>query len=170
METDKLYQIACEKNLHIKDLKITEIVPNVIDNVIINIVDNKCEIYLPPMTGIDYKKWKNGRGGIFSRDLIKYLLDKPYGQYVLLKENKEKKIIRLIEDDEIEIFETLKLIDGKIKDKPFMNLRYITKGESLTKSNRYIEHIEEEPKMVILNIPSVSEDSGHHRDSISLFD
>ena len=101
---DNKSQEVDDNNLSIKDLNINEIVPNVVENVIIHVFDNRCQLNLPSnMTGFDFKKWKNGRGGIFSKDLNDFLFGKNDNQYVLLKSEKERKIIRLINDNENKI-------------------------------------------------------------------
>lgn len=175
MNTENLLQIVNEKNVSIRDLNITEIIPNVIENVIVAIVNEKCLLHLPNnMSGTDHKHWKNGRGGVFSRDINKYINGKSYGKYILIEDKKETKIVRLIEDKEFEMFNTLKLIDGKIKDKNFMILRCLVTGESLTKNDRYIDQnidLQDVPKIVIPNITSIPEDNDNfNRESISLFD
>jgi len=169
---DNKSQEVDDNNLSIKDLNINEIVPNVVENVIIHVFDNRCQLNLPSnMTGFDFKKWKNGRGGIFSKDLNDFLFGKNDNQYVLLKSEKERKIIRLINDNENKIFEQLNLIDGKIKDKNYMVIRTLYNEEPLTKNNRYIEQNTEETNIPIINISLNSNEDSENRDkdSISLF-
>jgi len=48
----------------------------------------------------------------------------------------EQTIIRMIDEFEIDKFTSLKLIDGKLIDAPFMILKKITVDETLTTSNR----------------------------------
>jgi len=173
---EKVLAIVNEKKTSVTDLNLNQIVPNNIDNVILTISNNKCEMILPKsMSGNDFKRWKNNRGGIFSRDLINFTLNKPYGKYLLIEGNKEKAIIRLIEDDELDRFETLKLVDGVIKDKSYMILRHMNNQDSLIKTDIYIEQGIEEaevPKIIIPDITSIPEDSDNHipSESISLFD
>jgi len=166
MDLKKLLDAIEEKNLSIKDLQISDIVPNVIDNVVITVKEQRCEKHLPSnMSGEKFGFWKKGRGGVFYKDVIKFLMGKECGKYVLLEGEGEKSISRLIEDDEIEVFALLKLIDGKIKDKPYMVLRNINEGESLIKTERNIEQIIEEESRIII---TTNISSNNHGDSDNL--
>jgi hypothetical protein len=172
MDISKLLEAVEEKNLSIKDLQITDIVPNVIDDVVVTIKEQRCEKYLPHnMPGEKFGFWKKGRGGIFYKDIVKSLAGKTAGKYVLLEGDGKKIIARLIEEHEAEIFYLLELIDGKIKDKPYMILRTIAEGEGLTKTERYIDQVvEEEPRIIITtNISSNHEDNDNPR-GIPLFE
>jgi len=146
MDIEKILDAVEEKNLSIKDVKIDELVPNEVDGIIIGLVDNELQLHLDKdCTGAAYVKWKNGRGGIFYKDLKNWFHNKNHGQYVLLSGEDDKiTIARLIEEEEVTVFDTLKLIDGKIKDKPYMRFRTIKLGEKLVKSDRYIEESKEE--------------------------
>lgn len=172
---EKIPATANELDLNVKDLNIQDLLPNNIDNVILTLDENSCIINLPKnMTGFDLKKWKCNKGGIFYKDVKLFLTNKQHGQYCLLNEENYQTIIRIIEDDEIESFNTLGLINGKIKDKAFMVLKHVNYGDSLTKIDRYIEQIEEleVPKIIMPDITSVPEDneSQINIESISLFD
>jgi len=174
VEIQKILDTVQERNLSIKDLKMNEIIPNVIDEVVITISEKRCELSLPlDMTGEKYRKWKKGRGGIFYKDVLKVVENKSCGNYVLLEGNGDRFIARLIEDNEIEAFNVLKLIDGKIKDKAYMKLRNIKKEQSLNTSNRYIEQNDEviDPIIVIEtnHIASNSEGSDNQGKQVSLF-
>ena len=111
---------------------------------------------------------------ILYKDLKKSLTNEPHGNYVLLEGDGNIMIARLIEDEELEMFELLKLIDGKIKDKAYMRLRYI-ESEKTLKSNRYIDKTDElmdsDPNIVInqIDISSEPEDSDN-QGSVSLFE
>jgi hypothetical protein len=176
MEKMETHVDASEQNLSVLDLKITDIVPNNINNVILTVASNKCILHLPKtMLGNDYKRWKNSNGGVFYKDLRNFCSNKPCGKYVLLENNNQKLIVRLIENQEIDAFKNLNLINGKIKDKPYMTLKQVRAGEALTKTDRYIEYIDDYDVLKIVmpdNISSTTEDSDGHfvRDSISLFD
>ena len=169
MENQKILDTIEEKNLSIKDLKIEEIIPNSIDEVIIVIINDELQIHLPNnMIKEKYQHWMKGRGGVFVNDIKN---KERNFHYVLLNGQEEKIIARLIEKEEIEKFNNLKLIDGKIKDKPYMKLRILHEGEKLTKTNRYIEKNDKmvkEPKIIIPNHISSKEDSDNHG-NISLF-
>lgn len=151
MDTEKINEASSEKNLSVKSVEMGELVPNEVDGVIVALVDienedrKEFQIHVEKdFTGEKWKKWRNNRGGIFYKDLKNWYYNKEHGKYVLIGENGETTIARLIEDYEIEEFKTLKLIDGKIKDKPYMVYRFVREGEKLTKSDRYIEESAED--------------------------
>jgi hypothetical protein len=131
-------------NYTIRDLKIEELCPNSINGVIVSIVNNKSEIDLPPnMTSEFFRKWIRGTGGMFSRDVSKHAKGKKSAKYILMEGEGERSILRLIDDEELELFESLKLIDGKVKDKPYMLLKNLAENQSLTTYDRYIEETPE---------------------------
>lgn len=132
-----------ESDLKVRDLEIKDIMPNVIQDVIIIINNGTQELHTPSnMIGEKFKKWLKDRGGIFSKDVNRYNKGKKHGKYALLQSKDTKTIIRLIEDDELMAFDFLKLIHGKIKDKPFMILKTVDNDKKLTCFERYIEKIE----------------------------
>lgn len=160
-----------ELNYNIKDLKIEEIYPNSIDNVIVNIINGESITLLPSnMSSDNFRKWVKGRGGIFKKDITKFSKGKPTGRYILIEGKEERKIVRLIEDDEIKLFESQGLIDGKIKDKPYMLIRSLKPEQNLTSLDRYINDIpdiieepEEETNETPENMPPrIEEDSESH--------
>lgn len=146
MEIQKILEAVEEKNLSIKDIDIDKLVPNRIDGIIIAIVDDEMQLHLDKdVTGEGWRKWKNRQGGIFYKDLKNWFHKKEHGKYVLLSgDNDDIIIARLIDENETEVFNTLKLIGGKIKDKPYMVFKTIKKGENLNQTHRYIEEIEED--------------------------
>lgn len=174
MDLTKILEAVEEKNLSIKDVKIEELVPNVVDDIIIIIPNGECMLNLPSNMSADkVKKWKKGRGGMFYKDVKRNLRGESCGQYVVLEGDGKKTIARLIEEEELETFNLLNIIDGKIKDKAFMIVRNLMQDESLTKSNRYIEQIDniEDQRIVVINtdISSDAEDSDN-QGNVSLFD
>lgn len=149
-----------------------------------DICEGKRRVVLPlTMSGQAFSSWKKERGGILHRDLFDYLKGNKHGKYILMEGNEEKLILRLIEDDEISLFEKLRLIDGRVKDKPYMKLMDLSK--LLDESNKYgyIEEInlksfsesgeddeEDEPMILKPNyIPLEDEEASSDR-SLSLFD
>jgi hypothetical protein len=129
-----------EVNYKLKDLKMSQLIPNIIDNYLVTILDGHHTIIMPSnITGMQFKAWSQGKGGIFSKDVLKHALNKKTPKYILFKTNELNCIIRIIEEDEQEYFESLKLIDGKIKDKPYMILKNLRSGEKLSNTNRYID-------------------------------
>ena len=130
-------------NYTIKDLTIDEIIPNVIDNFIVTIFEDHHTIFLPSTTtGIQLKAWNHGRGGVFSKDVFKHAQNKKTGQYVLIKGNDVRCIARLITEEEKLLFSSLKLIDDKIKDIPYMILKNLKEDEKLSSTRKYKEYIE----------------------------
>jgi hypothetical protein len=141
-------------NYTLSNLEINEICPNFIDGVIISIEEGKRRLDLPSSMSSDFfRKWLDGRGGVFSKDIAHFLKGKSPAKYILMEGEGEKTILRLIEDEEFLDFETKKLVDGKVKDKAYMNLRNIKEGESLTTSSRYIVEIPEIIEIELLDIP-----------------
>ena len=171
---DDLHEL---KTIGIKDLDLGSLVPQAFEYVVVGHKDEKHTLFLDShVTGEDLKKFRKTRGGVFNRDYLSYLRGKPHGKYVLITEHSdhdEKMIVRLIEDEELHIFEDYKLVDGIIKDKPYMVLKILENGKKLTsyeyieKENRFhedadnITEIDEE-------LEETSEDDGPS--SVSLFD
>jgi len=171
-------QKILEQITQVKDLEISELVPNVIDGVTLQIVDGRREAILPPMmTGESFHSWKKRRGGIFYRDLFLWLTGQPHGQYVQASGENLLYILRIIEDDELELFEAKKLLHGKIKDKNVMILINMFELQETEEDLGYIDELlienneEEEDPMIskITNIP-LEEDEANSGRSTSLFD
>jgi hypothetical protein len=127
-------------NYTLRTLEINEICPNFIDGVVISIEEGKRRLDLPPSMSSDiFKKWLDGKGGIFSQDISNFLKKRPSGTYILMEGEGERTILRLIDEEEFIAFETRNLINGKVKDKPYMTLKTLKKEESLTTSSRYVD-------------------------------
>lgn len=171
-------------NYTVRDLKIEEIVPNVIDDFLVTIIDNHHTLILPStITGLQLRSWENGRGGIFSKDVLQYALNKykenyerttPLAQYVHIKGDAINAIVRLISEEELFSFSTLKLVDGKIKDISYMILRYVKDDDVLTSNKKLIgdKDIYTEPEIITITSSTTSnpeEDVDYHGGSISLF-
>ena len=176
MDIAKILETVEEKNLSIKDVKIKDLIPNAIEDVIIAFINDEVQLHFgKDLSGERFKKWKNGRGGVFYQDVKNWKNKKNHGNYVILNGNGEDRTIaRLIEEEEVETFDMLKLIDGKIKDKPYMKFRVIGEGEKLTKSDRYIEKSNEdmasEYKIILPNhIASNDEVNTDQEGNVSLF-
>lgn len=162
-----------------KDLKIEEILPITIEDIIIRISNERRELGLPyGFNGDRLKTWKRRSGGILYKDLFHYLKGEDSGKYIQAEGGNILLILRLIEDEELEDFESKKLIHGKIKDKPFMLLRNLSEIEEKNNDDGYIdesnqEDDENETNSMIINNPNIppeeEEGAGSGR-SISLFD
>lgn len=156
-------------NYTLKNLEINEICPNFVDGVVISIEDNQKRMDLPPAMSSDvFKKWFGGRGGVFSKDITNFLKKRPTAKYILMEGEGERTILRLIEDEELETFESRKLVDGIVKDKAYMILRNLNEGESLTTSSRYIEETSELIESESLDMPHL-EDEDSLVQSMQLF-
>ena len=164
-----------EADYSVKDLKIQDLVPNTFYNVIVAISDGRHILDMPPnMIGLSFKNWLKTPGGIFSKDVLKYTRHKPHGKYVLYVGETRKFVARLIEGDELLLFESLNLIDGYFKDKPYMILKDIT-DNNLTNNKRYIEEtiediVDEEEEELVRTEPNMDEVVDYEGTSISLFD
>ena len=159
----------------VTDISIDKLLPNVIDNFLVTIFENHHTILLPDIiTGGQFRAWNNGRGGVFSKDVLNYSLNKPHGQYILIKSKKLNCVARVITEEEELQFKTTKLIDGKIKDRSYMILKNLKNNEKITTTQRYINEKEIEPEEnVFISTPKLSaqnDDFEHHAGSISLFD
>jgi len=174
---DKLTKKEDLSNLKIKDLNMQDIIPQNIKDVIICVQDDMHTLVLPD--GMDkhkFKTWRKGNGGVFNRDVLAFLREKDHGKYVLVEGEGERKIIRIIENDELHLFKALKLVNGIIKDKPFMLLKNLNENEKLSSTRRYIkensEHEEEVETMIIdQQLPvGMEEDHDSVTSSVSLFD
>jgi hypothetical protein len=153
-------------NYNLRTLEINEICPNSIDGVVVSIEDGKRRLDLPSnMSSEVFRKWLGGKGGVFSQDISNFLKKKTAGIYILLegREEGERSIIRLVDEEEFIAFDSRKLINGKIKDKAYMTLRVLKDGESLTTSSGYIEKNPEISELELgsefMNIPHSGEDS-----------
>jgi len=158
----------------VADIKFEKLIPNVIDNFLVTIFEDHHTILLPiNATGTQFRAWNKGKGGVFSKDVLKYSLNLPHGKYVLIKSKALKCIARVISEEEELQFKTMKLIDGQIKDRPYMILKKLENGEKLSSTQRYInekdiEH-EENAYIPASNKAAQDDDVDHHVSSISLF-
>jgi hypothetical protein len=165
------------ENLEVKDLNISEIIPQVYNDVIISILDGYHTLYLPNnMEKGKFRTWRKSAGGMFSKDVLNYSREKDHGKYVLIEGKGERKIVRLIEDEELSLFSHLKLVKGILKDKPYMILKNLAENENLTSSVRYIkensEHEEVEETITVAPQATASDDDEYdsNTSSVSLFD
>jgi len=158
----------------VTDIKFDKLIPNVIDNFLITIFEDHHTILFPiNATGTQFRAWNKGKGGVFSKDVLKYSLNLPHGKYVLIKSKALKCIARVISEEEELQFKTMKLVDGQIKDRPYMILKKLENGEKLSSTQRYINEkdIEHEENVYIpaSNKAAQDDDVDHHVGSISLF-
>lgn len=177
MTKNKIEQPIEEQYESIKDLDITEIIPNVIDGFVVSLYEDHHTIVLPMnTTGTMFKIWSRGRGGIFSKDVHKYSFNKPHGKYILIEKKDFKCIARLINDDEESTFKTFKLIDGKIKDRSYMILKTLGHKDKLATSEvtknekEEIEPIEVEVITTTPNVSAHDDDVNYNVGTVSLFD
>lgn len=167
-----------DKSLSVRDLVISDIVPQSCKYGVIQILDGRHVLFLNETVNKDkYKSFNKSAMGRFNSDVVKFTNKKNPGKYLLIEGKGERKIVRLIEDEDLLLYQTLKLIDGIIKDKPYMILRNLEEGEKLTSSKRYVKEINNEnaDDLLFMNINPVSpteEDDIHESisSSISLFD
>ena len=153
-----------------------EMIPNSIDGVHISIVDNVRQIDLPmTMNGEQFGRWKRYRGGVFFRDLYLWNKGDEYGNYVLLEGENKKLILRLITDEEYEDFKERKLVQGKLIDKYYMELKNLSVNEESDQKLGYTDEKDEdiisEDSMSIkpTNIPLQDDEEAGSSKSVSLF-
>lgn len=161
-------------NNTITDIKIEKIIPSVIDNFIVTIFEGHQTIALPMnINGTEFRAWYKRKGGVFAKDVLRFSLGQPHGKYVLIKGDKLHCVARLIEEEEELQFKTMKLVDGQIKDRPYMILKKLEEGEKLSSTQRYINEtdieLEENEFVEASAITAPDDDIDHHVGSISLF-
>ena len=158
----------------VTDIKIEFLIPNVIDNIIVTIFEDHHTLALPMnINGQVFRAWNKSKGGVFSKDVLNFSLNKPYGKYILIKGTTLNCVARIVTEEEELQFKTLKLVDGQIKDRPYMILKNLQQGEKLASTQRYINEKDMEPEDNIFATPpqvtSQDDDVDHHVGSISLF-
>lgn len=163
-------------NLSVKDLEMKDIIPQSFPHGIVNIIDDRHVLYLSENVDTDkFKTFRKSKGGRYNEDVLNYSRQKEHGQYLLIEGKGERKIVRLIEDADILLYQTLKLINGIIKDKPYMTLRTLDPSEKLTSSKRYIKEktsetlIESDAVFAPQPSPTIEEDHEVNSTSVSLF-
>lgn len=150
-----------EKDHNFKPIEIENLIPGIYDNVTISIKDG-CHCLMIPqnMDRLKFKLWKISSSGIFSRDLLRKIKGKSIGEWIKIKSKNYKTIIRLIKENELEEFENLSLIHGKIKDSYYMHLKTLNIDKNIRWSSGYIEenkktlNLEEENKEISEIIPT----------------
>lgn len=163
--------------INVKDLKMGELYPQSYNGTVITIMDGYHTLCLPDgMEKGKFKTFRKSAGGIFSKDLLNFSRNKEHGKYVLIEKKGERKIVRLIEDEELTTFKHLKLVKGILKDKPYMVLRTLSENDKLTSAERYIKENSEElatdEVMAVNPQVTASDDDDHETNgtSVSLFD
>ena len=167
-------KIQEESLLTVLDVNINEITPNVINEYTVNILDGHHTVIIPMNTnGMQFRAWHKGKGGIFSKDVLNYSLGLPHGKYVVINGHKLNCIARIISEDEELHFRTMKLVDGQIKDRPYMILKHLLENEPLSSVRGYVNekgtHFEEIEYIPETKITSEDEEIDHPIRSISLF-
>jgi hypothetical protein len=158
----------------VKDVKLEHLIPNVIDDYIVTVFEGHQTIVLPlNITGTQFRSWYKGKGGVFAKDVLNFTFKQPHGKYILIKSKGLNCVARVITEEEELQFRTMKLVDGQIKDRPYMILKKLEEGEKLSSTQRYInekdvEH-EENPFIPASRESSQDDDVDHHVGSISLF-
>jgi len=137
------------EELKIKDLKIKDLIPQSFKEITVTFInDQHCVMMADSMNQDKYKTFKKSNGGMFSRDTLAYSRGKESGKYLLIEGDGERKIVRIIEDEELLLFQIRKLIHGIIKDKPYMLLRKLQEGQALTSSDEYIKKNSEHEEVI----------------------
>jgi hypothetical protein len=166
-----------EVEVKVKDLKMIDLLPQDFGEVAISILDKQHTItFSDTMNGDKYRTFRKSKGGMFSRDALAYTRGKDNSKYLLIEGNGERKVVRIIEDGELLLFQTLKLIHGIIKDRPYMLLKELGKGEKIPGGHGYIKknsETEEEIEDVMNVNPTkidIEDDHNSVGSSVSLFD
>jgi hypothetical protein len=174
-KSKKETEAKVEPKMTIKELSLEDILPNSIDGVDIYNDEGKAGIYLQPLFDKDkLKRWLKGRGGIILKDLKANLKDGREQKYALVTRDLERFIVRFIARGEHGHFNSLKLINGKIKDASYMIIKNLGEDEKIKSyGTRYIEesNIIETDKIIVTNkAADDSEDFDAVTRSVSLFE
>lgn len=133
-----------EKGHSVEDLHIIDLIPNIMGNVTITERNGEHYLFIPPdMDSMKWKKWLQTSAGIFSKDFLAWLREKADPKYVMIKSATYKTAIRLIDEEELETFESLKLINGKIHDRYYMHLKTVGINQNIHGHERYIKEKKE---------------------------
>lgn len=158
------------ESFNVTDLSIEQLIPNTFENCIVTVFEGHHTLDMPiTMTGMVFNNWLKTKAGIFSKDVHRFTNNKPHGKYVLYEGLANKFIARIINEDELLMFETLKLVDGHLKDVPYMILKHIKDDESFTCVKRYIEVPDELQEDVVTHNIEEEEEDVIPYNSISLF-
>jgi hypothetical protein len=160
-------------NCKINEISLDKLLPNVVDNVLVNINDGKRTVVLnPEMGGVSYKNWLKNKGGIFAKDVRNFTLDKFTGKYVIYESGSEKLVLRMIDDNEILDFEAKRLVSGNLKDTPYMLFKVIENNELTSyKLNKTMPILEEELEVIIDDTDKTTDlDDTNYVNNISLFE
>ncbi|NJO90821.1 MAG: hypothetical protein HC831_19030 [Chloroflexia bacterium] len=137
---------AFQEDHSISEIHVVDLIPTTMRGV--RISDRNGEHYLQIPSNMDrirWKNWINTPGGILSKDFLAWLREKEdkEAKYFLLQGETVNTVIRLLEnDDDLLIrYQSLGLINGKIKDSYYMHLMTLPVGESFHSGDRYIEEI-----------------------------
>lgn len=141
-----------EINYSYKEIDIVNLVPNVFGNVKIFIRDGKHVLDLPSDMGSEkFRLWKKTKGYVFSKDLLRKLKNKSSGSYLLREGDGNLTVLRLIDNSELDAFQSLRLIDGMLNSKPFMHLKSVKANHKLTTFFRdEIDEVKYEPEEKII--------------------
>ena len=159
-------------NYNVRDLSIEELIPNTFENCIVTIFEDHHTLDMPmTMTGMVFSNWMKTKAGIFSKDVNRFTNKKPHGKYVLYEGYGKKYVARLINEDELITFESLNLVDGHLKDVPYMILKDLTEDETFTSVKRYIEVSPDDIQddAVITHDPLCEDEETTTYNSVSLF-
>jgi len=174
-----------EPKYTIKDVKLDEILPNIIDGVAIYNDDNnkgpnfKSAIILPcNMNREMFINWLKGKGGILYQDLKDYNIKGIKHKYAMINKDTERTLVRLIEKDEYEEFNILGLINGKIKDVSYMIIKNLGEDEDIKSYKKEYINIQESDsfneKIIVINTSNEIDNNDNNdyeanMNSISLF-
>lgn len=177
-EVDEVFKPLLKlKSLDISDCKITEIsikdlLPNVVNNVLININEGKHTVVLSPeMSGLGYKNWLKSKGGIFSKDVRNFVFNKNESNYVIYENSSSKLVLRMINEIEFLNFESKRLVDGYLKDVPYMLFKDLNNEQLTTyKFEKILPILEEELEVVMSENNHVESEETNIVGNISLFE
>jgi hypothetical protein len=174
MEKAILEKIDC-----VKDLKIGEMVPIQIGDVLIAVNDGKREMHLPAnMNGERVITWGKKAGGVFYRDLFRWMRGKDHGKYIHATGEDISLILRIVSEEEMEDFQYSRLVIGKLKDENVMLLKDLNRNDKKQEDSGYIdecepiEDSEKEDSMLMKKTDDTlnPDDEANSGRSVSLFD
>ena len=171
MKIKEIQYTAFDDEHSVQDMHIVDLIPNVMGRVTISERGGEHYLFIPPeMDSMNWRKWLSTAAGVFSKDFLAWLREKADAKYMLVKSATYKTAIRLITKDELLLFETNKLINGKIKDSYYMHLKTVGINDNIHGHERYIKEKDVVDPDRINEKETENDDKNHSYHSESLFE
>ena len=116
-------------------------IPGIYDGVVVYERNGEHVLEIPEdMDSLKWKNWMKKPGGKFSKDFLAWIREKGEAKYFMIKSENMQTVIRLIDSDEDELlhYESLGLLNGKLKDSYYMHLKTVGIDQNIRGNERYI--------------------------------